>query len=252
MTPLSLLRRGRENDHTSPLLAALVLAMLDFSTTVGDTNAAAVSECFAAVIADSRQTLKLPTWSSFRQWSLPLAISQQDGGTDLTAPPACPLTPTLSAGLFARADLRDQTIAPIGAAVGQGSRTGTTVNPASTTGSRTMKTKSRIPTVKISIPPHSRKKQSFRGSTSPIEIEAGTGERPAAIIGPRDERSVSQTAAAKLFPPTPVGRSRREPVDPSNPLRRVLPQPGYDGESNRMNSTTTLALHGGECAYGCP
>jgi len=251
MTPLSPSQVEREHDHSLSLLVALLLAALDFFPTVDDRNAAA-AECLAAELTEPRPVLELSTWSSLSPRILPPVIWEQDGRQRLPASSACAAAPSLADGPIARARIRDQGIGTIGAAVGQSSRTSATVNRASTTDSRTMKPKSRIPTVKIGVHPHSGKKHASRASTSPIEIEAEIGERPAAVIGPRDEHSGSQTSAEKLFPPAPVARSRRQPVDLSNPLRRVLPQPGYDGESNRMNSTTTLALHGGECAYGCP
>lgn len=252
MTPLSPPQVVREHDHSLSLLVALMLAALDFFPTVDGRNATAAAECFSGELIEPMLIPEPSTWSSLSQRSLSLVISEQAPRQRLPASSACAPAPSLADGLIARARMLDQGIGTIGAAVRQGSRTGTTVNRASTTASRTMKTKSRIPTVKIGVHPHSGKKHASRASASPIAIEAETGERPAAMIGPRDERSAGQTAAATLFPPAPVGRSRREPVDVSNPLRKVLPQPGYDGEANRMNSTTTLALHGGECAYGCP
>jgi len=252
MTPLSPSRIEREHDHSLSLLVALILAALDFFPTIADRNAAAATECPTAELAEPQPILKLSTRSSLSQRSLPPAISEQDSRQRLAASSACAPAPFRADGLITRARMRDQDIATPNAAVGQGFRADTTVNRASTTGTRTLKTKSRIPTIKISVPPPSGKTHALRTRTTPIQIEAGTGRRPSGIIGPKDQRSTSQTTALNIFPPTPVGGSRHQPVDLSNPLRKVLPRPGYDEESNRMNLTTTLALHGGDCAYGCP
>lgn len=251
MTPLSPLQVEREHDRSLSLLMALMLATLDFLTTTDGQNVAVASDCLAAEFTGSRPILEFPTWSSLSQRSLSSVISPRDGRKDFPASRACVPMPTLST-VLAHTDTRNQTIAPLDAAVGQGSQTSTTVNRASTTGSRTMKTKSRIPTVKISVPPHSGKRHTLRTWTTPIELEAQTGERPSVIIGPKDQHSISHTTGMNVFPPAPVTQSRRQPVDLSNPLRNVVPHPGYGDESTRMNSTTTLALHGGECAYGCP
>jgi len=252
MTPFYLLGGGQERDHHPPILATLVLATLDFSTIAGDTHAAAASECLAVEIAGSRQTYELPMWNRVHQWSLPPAISQQDGRKDLPISSACVPMSFLSAGLIVHADVRNQGIAPIDTAAGKGSRAHTIGNRASTTGNRTIKTRSRIPTVKISIPPHSGKKHALRMRTLPPEVDLGTGERPSVIIGPKDQHHSNTTAAMDVFPLTPVTQSGHRPVDLLIPFENVLQKPGYATESNRMNSTTTLALHGGECAYGCP
>lgn len=256
MTPLSPSQVIRTHDHSLSLLMgilmAIPLAALDFVPTVGDRNAVAAADCAAAGPTDRTPTLDLSTWSSLSPRNLPDAISGQDGRQRLPGSSTCAPAPSLADSLAARARMRNQGIATIGAAAGQGTRTGTTVNRASTTDSRTMRTKPLAPTVKIGVPPHRGKSQTFRARTTPSEIQAEPGKRPGAVIGPRDEHSTSQPTVENLFPPAPVAGSRGESVERSNPLRTVLPQPGYDGESDRMNSTTTLALHGGECAYGCP
>jgi hypothetical protein len=116
---------------------------------------------------------------------------------------------------------------------------------------KTAKTKSSISTVKIEVRPYSEKIHALRARTTPIDLLTKTGERPSVIIGPADHHRANQTPAINLFPPVPVTQSGRPPLDLSNLLRTVMPQPVFD-ESSRMNVTTTLALHGGECAYGCP
>ncbi|SLM47250.1 protein of unknown function [Nitrospira japonica] len=250
MTPLSLWRIGREHDHHPLILAILVLTTLEFSTTQEDV--ATASDCLTAEFTGSWPTLAFPARSSLRLWNLPPIVSLQDALKYFPTAPACGLPPTLSAGLSTRAGIRDQAIVTPDAAVGQGSRTTITANSAATTGRRTMKTTSRIPTVKIGIPPLSGKTHTFRTWTTPIELEPQTGERPSGFIGPNNQTRPNQHTAPNVFPPAPLVQSERRPVDLSIPLRHVLPQADYDAESNRMNSATALALHGGECAYACP
>lgn len=249
MPPLSLLQMERDNPLA--LWVAIVPVALGFLATVGDKDAAAAFECPAMELAVPQPLLGRPTWSSRYEMNLPPITSRRGGGAEFLASPACTLAPSLSDGLIDGVVAQDQRIAPIRASGERGPRANATVNRAPTTGSRTMKTKSRIPTIKISIPPQSGNKHPLRARMTPIDIMAKTGERPSIIIGPTDQHSANQTTAINLFPAVPAAQSGRPPVGLSNLLPNAVLQLGYD-ESARMNVTTTQAIHGGECAYGCP
>lgn len=250
MTPLSLMQMKRDNALS--LWVAVVPVALGFLATVGDKDAAAASECPAMELAVPQPLLGRPTWRSSRyEMNLPPITSRRDGGAGFLASPACTLAPSLSESLIHGIVLQDQRIAPIRASGERGPRTNATVNRASILARKTAKTQSSISTVKIDVRPYSEKIHSLRARMTPIDIINKTGERPSIIIGPTDQHSANQTTAINLFPAVPVAQSGRPPADLSNLLPNAMLQPRYD-ESARMNVTTTRAIHGGECAYGCP
>lgn len=249
MPPLSLLQM--ERDNALALWVAVVPVALGFLATVGDKDTAAASECPAMELAVPQPILGRPTWMSRYEMNLPPIISRPDGGAGFLASPACTLAPSLSDGLIDGIVVQDQRIAPVRASGERGHRANATVNRASIIARKTAKTQSGISTVKIDVRPYSEKIHALRARMTSTDIMTKTGERPSVIIGPTDQHSANQTTAINLFPAVPIAQSERPPVDLSNLLPNAMLQPGYD-ESTRMNVTTTQAIHGGECAYGCP
>jgi hypothetical protein len=245
MTPLSLLQVERAEGLS--LRAATVLMAWGFLATVWNGDAAAASECPAVELTTLEPILGRQTWTSRYQMNVPSIVSRHDG-TEFLPSPHCTRAPLFQDRLI---DGTDQPIAPLRAPVKRSPRANATVNRAPIIAATTGKAQSRIATVRIDVRPYSEKVHAHRARMAPIDIMTKLGERPSVIIGPTDEHRANQTPAINLFPAAPLAQSGRPPVDLSHLLPTTVPQPGYD-ESARMNATTTQAIHGGECAYGCP
>ncbi len=248
MTPLSPLQVERAD--ALPLRTALALVAWGFLATVWNGDAAAASECPAVELTTLQPILGSQTWSSRYQMNVPSIMSRHDD-TEFLPSLLCTRTPLFQGYLIDGTSVRDQPSAPLPAAVKRSRRANATVNRAPIIATTPGAAPSRIATVKIDVRPYGEKIHSRRARMAAIDIMTKTGERPSVIIGPTDEHRANQTPPINLFPAVPLAQSGRPPIDLSRLLPSTVPQPG-DDESARMNVTTTQALHGGDCAYGCP
>ncbi len=120
---------------------------------------------------------------------------------------------------------------------------------------------SRMQTLRTSSPFYNNKRQVVTTRTTLPEIKRSMTYRPIpAIIGPVQEFQNSppadvrsMTEAVPSVPPlnTPSALSFGDPLSgPFNQFQSLQQLP--NGESHRMNMTTSLSLHGRDCVSDCP
>jgi hypothetical protein len=248
-----------ENGWLSPLLPAIFVAG-SFVATVDFASVAAAAECH---VTEEGGTIQgMPTGKGSTSRTLPLTITAARdvyGGFASSPVREVEVAPYMNNSRFAWGNMVNQDIAAIGACLSQSIRKSarfdqTMIKPIVKTQAKAL-----TQVMKVSVLPYHGKRQVSKMRTTSPEIGISANQKAPTIIGPvqeiqspilRDERSVSQSVAAR---PSTVEFSSLfggQPFVALNQFRNALQLPG--NESVRMNLTTTQALHHGNCANGCP
>jgi hypothetical protein len=249
-----------ENRLLLPLLPSL-LAVVSLVASVAPANLAAASQCQGADPTDAGTIQGMTPWKGTTFSTVPLASTvMRDIHGQLVPSPALELAPDMKSSRFVRGYyMEKQSIGSFGACLSQDIRTSTLFKQAMIRS--IVKNSANPPTLlmNVSAPPYNGKRQVLPIRTTLPEVRTSAHSRTASLIGPvqeirkpglSDDRTVSQAMATLSSTSELPSLFRCQPFVALNPLQGGLQLP--DNQSLRMNLTTELALHNGNCAGGCP
>jgi hypothetical protein len=257
MTPqLPQKTQQKKNEWLSPLVLS-TLATVSLIQISGTASLAAAAEC---QFTEDRGTIQsMTTWKGSTLSILPRSITLEWDVYGGLVPSSMLEVAPMNNSRFAWGNTENQEIATVGACLRQDIRKSALFNQAMIASIGKTQAKAQKQILKFLALPYDGKRQIHTIRTTPLEIGISARDKTSTIIGPvqefqkpilSDERSVSRSVAALPatveFPSLFGG----QPFVAVNQIQDVLQIP--DNESIRMNRTTTQALHGGNCASGCP
>ena len=251
--------RQAEDRWLSPLRPS-ILAAVSLIATVAPASLAAAAECQVTDLIDGGTIQGMPTWKGTTLSILPLTITvERDIYGEPVPSPVLEVAPYMNSSRILRGKTDNQGMATIGACLSQDIRRSTLFNHAMFRSIVKSPPKAHTQFMKVPALLYNGKRHDLTIRTTPPEIKISARYKADTLIGPvqeirksvlADNRSVSQAVAT--FPST-VGSPSLFGGQPSvavNPFQSALQLPS--NESFRLNMTTAEALHGGNCASGCP
>lgn len=243
------------NRRLSPMFPSF-LAAISLVAAMAPASLATGAECRVTAAGGTIQGM--PTWKSTASRMVPLTITvERDLYGRLVPSPVLAVSPDLNIRRITQGDSTNQGIASIGGCLSQDIRESARVHQVLITPIGKTQANAHKPVMKVSVLPYNGKRQVLTVRTTPPEIETSARYKADTIIGPvqdiqkpmlSDERSLSQAALPAVGESFP--RFGAQPFVTPNPFQSAVQLP--DNESLRMNLTTTLAFHAGNCASGCP
>ncbi|WHZ21235.1 MAG: hypothetical protein OJF47_000347 [Nitrospira sp.] len=240
-----------EIENVLPILSMLIGVTL-FMGLFAPATAASPTDCQAVDLSRSGAVgVAIDGITRWKDTSFPLtAIVQRDR---LPAP-------FLEAAPPLRSSRFNQGIGTGNTCLSQSFRKNTVVNHAMVRSIGKGASKSIIPVMRVPVLPYNEKRQALQARTILPEILITPSKRPPSIIGPIQENEQSDQAniatlnQAMTIRPSSSTESRfafeGRPILATDTLKISFQLPA--NEPLRMNMTTTQALHGGNCASGCP
>jgi hypothetical protein len=233
----------------SPILPSFLTAM-SLIATVDPVSLAAAAECQVTDLIDGGTIQGMTTWKGTTLSIVPLTITVERDIYGGLVPSPMP---------EARPYMYSSRIATIDACLGQNIRKSALFNHAMIRSISKTQAKAHTQFMRAPALPYNGKRQVLTIRRTPPEIGISARYKANTNIGPvqefwkpglSDDRTVSQAIAT--LPSTVESPSRFGGQDfvAVNPFQSPLQLP--DNEAHRLNMTTTLALHGGNCASGCP
>lgn len=192
--------------------------------------------------------------ASFSPLSLTLT-RQRDIFGELAPAPNLDATPLTRSTRFARGNGEMPVIQNVEACEDQSSRKNTAVNQAIIKGTGKNRSKYSTQVMRIPTLPYNGRKLVLKTRTMLPDFTLPSRERAARLIGPtQDQATTNWSRIPNLTQGPALGESvasfENHPVFAMDLLKPSFRLP--ISESFRMNLTTTQALHGGNCANGCP
>lgn len=201
-----------------------------------------------------------PKWKGTSLQILPpLLTVQRDLYDSLSSAPVEEAAPLLRSSRFGRGHIENRGIKHSAPCWGQPFRKHSLVDQAMFRSLGKGLSKSFIHNILIPAPPSNGKRQILKTRTILPDLAIAPGEKTPNIIGPIQEHvtadqsgipSLDHALAIRPFPGESLPLFEGRTILQTDPLRPSFRLPG--NESLRMNVTTTQALHGGNCANGCP
>ena len=201
-----------------------------------------------------------PKWKGTSLQILPpLLTVQRDLYDSLSSAPVEEAAPLLRSSRFGRGHIENRGIKNSAPCWGQPFRKHSLVDQAMFKSLGKGLSKSFIHNILIPAPPPNGKRQILKTRTILPDLAIAPREKTPNIIGPVQEHvtadqsgipSLDHALAIRPFPGESLPLFEGRTILQTDPLRPSFRLPG--NESLRMNVTTTQALHGGNCANGCP
>jgi hypothetical protein len=260
MTP-QFTQKAQQAEHRwlSPILP-FILAAVSLIATIDPASLAAAAECQVTDLIDGGTIEGMTTWKGVTLTIPPLTVTvERDIYGGLAPSPLPETTPHLRSSRIAWGNTENHGIATIDACLGQDIRKSALFDHAMIKSIGKTQIKGHTQFMKVPALPYNGKRQVLKIRTTLPEIGISAHYKTATFIGPvqdirkpilPDARSVSWAVArlpSTVETPSLFGG---QPFVAMNPLQGGLQLP--DNQSLRMNLTTELALHNGNCAGGCP
>lgn len=237
-----------------------ILAAVSLVATVAPANLAAAAECQGTDLIDAGTIQGMTTWKGTTFSTVPLTITvERDIYGRLVPSPVQEVAPYMNSSRFARGHMEKQGIASIGACLSQDIRNSTLFHQAMIRSIVKNPANAHTPFMKVPAFPYNGKRQVLTIRTTLPEVRTSAHYRTASVIGPvqeirkpglSDDRTVSQAIATLSSTSEFPSLFGSQPFVAVNPFQSALQLPS--NESFRLNMTTAEALHGGNCASGCP
>ena len=248
-----------ENRWLSHRLPSL-LAAVSLVATVAPANLAAASECQGTDLTEAGTIQRLTSWkgTTFSTVSLTMTVMRDIHG-QLIPSPALAVASYMKSSRLVLGKSENRGMATIGVCSSRYIRKSAPFNHAMFRSIVKNPAKAHTQFMNVPVLLYNGKRQGLTIRTTPPEIRISARYKADTLIGPvqeirksvlSDNRSVSQAVATL---PSTVESSSLFGGQPSvavNPFQSALQLPS--NESLRLNMTTAEALHGGNCASGCP
>jgi hypothetical protein len=241
-------------------LVFLVVGLIANVLNLAGVSTVAAAECRVTDLINGGTIQGMPTWKGTTLSILPLTITaERDFYEELIPSPVLAVAPYMESSRIVLGKTQNQGMATIGVCLSQDLRKSALFNHAMFRFIVKSPAKAHTQFMNVPVLLYNGKRQGLTIRTTPPEIRISARYKADTLIGPveeirksvlSDNRSVSQAVAT--LPSTVESPSLfgGQPSVALNPFQSALQLPG--NESFRLNMTTAQALHGGNCASGCP
>jgi len=245
-------------------IVPFMLAILSLMVTIAPARVGAAMECQITDLPYGGTTQGMTSFEGMKTWkgvtlSTPTLTltAERDIFGEVELSPMLDVAPYAKNNRIVLGNTESLEVATSDACLGQAVRKSALFNQAMVKSIIKIPANGHMAFMRIPTPPYNGKRQILKVRTILPEIEITPRYKTDIVIGPLQEiwkpglsidPPLSQTVATG--PSTVESPSLLGSQPALNPFQSALPLPV--NESLRMNLTTTQALHGGNCASGCP
>lgn len=243
----------------SPMLP-LILATVSLIATVNPASPATAAECQVTDPADGGTPQGMTTWKGITLNIPPFTMTvERDIYREFISSPLPEVAPYMNSSRIAWGNTENKAATTSDTCWNQSARKSALFNQAMIRSIVKIPAKGHTQFMRFPDLSYNGKRQVLKTRTTLPEIEISPRYNTSTVIGPVQEiqkpglsndRTVSQAGATLPYTVQSLSLLGRRPLAASNPFQSALQLPV--NESLRMNLTTTQALHGGNCADGCP
>ena len=237
-----------------------ILATVSLIAIVSSASLAAAVECQVTGLVDAGTPPGMTTWKGITLRIPPLTITvERDIYGEFISSPLPEIAPYMNSSRIAWGNTENKAAATSDTCWNQSARKSALFNQAMIKSIGKTQIKAHTQFMRVPALPYNGKRQVLKIRTTLPEIETSARDKTATVIGPvqeirkpglSDDRAVSQSVATRPYTVESPSLLGGQPLVALDPFQSA-PQMSVN-ESLRMNLTTTQALHGGNCASGCP